>query len=133
VNNCIYLPDNASEEESVELLKLWLIRSGKEFLPELLAEAAEQHNIPYKKVQIRLQGSRWGSCSGRGTISLNARLLLLPFSLLHYILLHELAHVQHPNPSAAYWSYLQTLNAQALELDASMGDAWRYIPRCFAM
>ncbi|OBQ57564.1 M48 family metallopeptidase [Halodesulfovibrio spirochaetisodalis] len=129
----IFLPEEQEQEVCIELLRLWLIRCGKETLPELLEDASEKVNIPFTKVQVRLQKGRWGSCSSRGTISLNARLLLLPPHLLNYILLHELAHVRHPNHSSAYWNYLQSLDPQALEYDAAMQDAWRYIPLCFSM
>lgn len=133
IDDGILLPDDATEEEQAELLSCWLVRCGKEYLPELLEEASYEVGIPYKKVQIRLQKSRWGSCSGRGTISLNARLLLLPIEYLHYILLHELAHVRHPNHSASYWKFLTTLDAKALDRDVEMRDAWKYIPFCFSM
>ncbi len=133
INDGILLPDNVTEEEQAELLCCWLVRCGKEYLPELLEEASLEVGIPYKKVQIRLQKGRWGSCSGRGTISLNARLLLLPIEYLHYILLHELAHIRHPNHSASYWAFLATLDAKALENDVAMRDAWKHIPFCFSM
>lgn len=129
----ILLPEDACEADCIELLRLWLIRSGKEYLPEFLEEVAAQVGIEFKKVQIRLQKGRWGSCSTRGTISLNARLLLLPNHLLQYILLHELAHVRHPNHSQAYWDFLQTLDPKALQHDAAMRDAWQHIPFCFSM
>lgn len=133
IDDGILLPDDVTEEEQAELLSCWLVRCGKEYLPELLEEVSKDVGIPYKKVQVRLQKGRWGSCSGRGTISLNARLLLLPVEHLHYILLHELAHVRHPNHSASYWNFLTTLDAKALERDAEMRDAWKYIPFCFSM
>lgn len=129
----ILLPDAVTDEERVELLRCWLVRCGKEYLPELLEDASARVGIPYKKAQIRLQKGRWGSCSGRGTISLNARLLLLPIEQLQYILLHELAHVRHPNHSNAYWSFLETLDSKALENDIAMRDAWKHIPLCFSM
>ncbi|MEZ0574621.1 M48 family metallopeptidase [Halodesulfovibrio aestuarii] len=133
VDGGILLPNTVTDEVHAELLRCWLVRCGKEYLPELLEEASAQVGIPYKKVQIRLQKGRWGSCSGRGTISLNARLLLLPADLLQYILLHELAHVRHPNHSHAYWNFLATLDARALENDRAMNDAWKHIPLCFSM
>lgn len=133
IGDCLYLPEGLVEESQVDLLRCWLVRNAKESLPYLLDRASEAHGIAYKKLQIRMQKGRWGSCSGRGTISLNARLILLPEELLHYILLHELAHVPHPNHSEAYWDYLQSLDAEALKHDASMDEAWRYIPRCFSM
>ncbi|MFA9396225.1 MAG: M48 family metallopeptidase [Halodesulfovibrio sp.] len=133
IDDGILLPDDVTEGEQAELLSCWLVRCGKEYLPDFLEEASQEVGIPYKKIQIRLQKSRWGSCSGRGTISLNARLLLLPVESLHYILLHELAHVRHPNHSASYWNFLITLDAKALEHDVAMQDAWKHIPFCFSM
>lgn len=133
IDGGILLPDDVTEEEQAELLCCWLVRCGKEYLPELLEEASHNVGIPYEKVQIRLQKGRWGSCSGRGTISLNARLLLLPVELLHYILLHELAHVRHLNHSNSYWNFLVTLDSKALENDIAMREAWKHIPLCFSM
>ena len=129
----ILLPKEAEEIEQVELLRLWLLRSGRENLEMLLAKEAERVGISYTKVQVRMQKSRWGSCSSNGNISLNARLLLLPFELARYIFLHELAHRAHPNHSASYWQHLTSLEPETAVLDARMRDAWKYIPRCFAM
>lgn len=129
----ILLPKEIDESGQAELLRLWLLRSGRDNLEMLLAREAERVRISYSKVQVRMQKSRWGSCSSNGNISLNARLLLLPFELTRYIFLHELAHREQPNHSANYWKYLTSLEPETAILDARMRDAWKYIPRCFAM
>lgn len=132
-NGEVLLPQEAEESDQIELLRLWLLRSGRDNLEMMLSREAEQVGISYSKVQIRMQKSRWGSCSSNGNISLNARLLLLPYELTRYIFLHELAHRAHPNHSASYWQYLTSLEPETAVLDARMRDAWKYIPRCFAM
>lgn len=129
----VLLPEDSHEDAQAELLRLWLLRSGRERLDTLFSKEAEQVGISYSKVQVRMQKSRWGSCSYNGTISLNARLLLLPVEMTRYIFIHELAHRKHLNHSAAYWQYLTSLEPEAAVLDARMRDAWKYIPRCFAM
>ena len=85
-------------------LRRWLKGKAKEMLPQILEELSEQYGYQYQKVTIRLQKSRWGSCSRVGNISLNAKLLFLPRHLLRYVMLHELAHLKHLNHSPSFWA-----------------------------
>lgn len=117
------------EESGEKALREWLKREAKSYLLPILAEEAAAVGIEYSKAQIRLQKGRWGSCSARGTISLNARLMFLPFPLVRYVLLHELAHRRHHNHSKLYWRFLETLVPGAFELDRKLEQAWQYIPR----
>jgi predicted metal-dependent hydrolase len=84
-------------------LQKWLKRKTKELLPAMLEELAQAHGFRHQKVTIRLQKSRWGSCTRGGNISLNAKLLFLPMELLRYVMLHELAQLKHMNHSKAFW------------------------------
>ena len=72
-------------------------------LPGRVRELATLHQIEVKRVSVRNQRSRWGSCSRRGTISLNWRLVQAPVFVRDYIILHELAHVKEMNHSARFW------------------------------
>jgi predicted metal-dependent hydrolase len=54
-------------------------------------------------VRLSYATTQWGSCSPRGHIMLNAALLFVPEHLLHYVIVHELAHRLYPNHSKAYW------------------------------
>lgn len=84
-------------------LQRWLKKKARELLPEMLDELARLHGYQYRKVTIRLQKSRWGSCSKAGNINLNAKLLFLPPRLRRYVMLHELGHLKHLNHSPAFW------------------------------
>jgi hypothetical protein len=55
------------------------------------------------RVSVRNQRSRWGSCSSRRAIALNWRLVQMPPSVSDYVILHELAHLPHPNHSLRFW------------------------------
>lgn len=66
------------------------------------ALGAEHGAIPVK-VTVRNQRSRWGACAGSGTITLNWRLIQMPREVADYVMLHELAHLAHPNHSARFW------------------------------
>ena len=80
---------------------------AKEPLSRHLLKLAAEVGVKVASIHIRDQRSRWGSCSGRKSISLNWRLILMPHALQRHILLHELAHIPHPNHSKRFWDCLQ--------------------------
>jgi len=93
-------------------------KEAKEYLPVRVQELANQYGFIYQKVFIKNLKSKWGSCSSNGNINLNLSLMLLPDSLIDYIILHELAHTCEHNHGEGFWKLLQTLtNGKARELD----------------
>lgn len=72
-------------------------------LAERCRELADKHAVPITGVRVRDQRSRWGSCSARGSISLNWRLIRMPGYVSDYVILHELMHRRQPNHSARFW------------------------------
>jgi len=90
-----------------KLLRDWLKIYAKECLPDFLKKIAADMQVDYRAVSVRLQKTRWGSCSMRGNISLNAKLLLLPPEVVRYVLVHELSHLKHMNHSAVFWRYVE--------------------------
>lgn len=85
------------------IVRTWLRQRAVAQLPAELTTLAAGHAIPVTRVSIRDQKSRWGSCSRRGTISLNWRLVQTPPFVREYVLLHELMHRRELNHSARFW------------------------------
>ena len=72
-------------------------------LPRRLLELAAQHGLTVSRVSIRNQRSRWGSCSRRGHICLNWRLIRMPDIVRDYVLIHELMHLKRMDHSPKFW------------------------------
>jgi len=64
-------------------------------------------NLKYEILRITTAKTLWGSCSGRGKISLNWKLQLMPFESLEYVIIHELAHLRHQNHSSKFWNLVE--------------------------
>lgn len=120
----------SAPERSTALAGLqgWLReRAGQELGP-WLQELSEATGLPYAKLTIRGQRSRWGSYSPTGNVSLNFRLLFLPPELVSYVLIHELCHARHLNHSAAYWAEVARHEPRVNELRKRMRTAAAFVP-----
>jgi predicted metal-dependent hydrolase len=78
-------------------------------LSHRVTELATFHGVNVSRVSVRNQKSRWGSCSRKGTISLNWRLIQSPNFVRDYIILHELAHREQMNHSRNFWREVERL------------------------
>ena len=76
-------------------------------LPPRVLELAARHRLTVRRITVRNQKSRWGSCSRRGTISLNWRLIQTPAFVSDYICLHELVHLRQMNHSPKFWREME--------------------------
>lgn len=92
-----------------------LRRRAKEELPRQLLDLAAVHGIGVHRVSVRNQRSRWGSCSRRGSITLNWRLVLVPDFVREYVMLHELMHRRELNHSPRFWRLVAALCPRLVE------------------
>jgi predicted metal-dependent hydrolase len=80
---------------------LWQL--ARRELPIRVGQLAALHGLSVGTTQVRNQRSRWGSCSRRGTVCLNWRLIQAPPAVRDYVILHELMHLRHMNHSRKFW------------------------------
>lgn len=99
------LPSEQSiQQAAYNAAKRALYSQAQELLPQRVEQLATKHDYQYKALKIRHLKSRWGSCSSRSEITLNYYLMQLPWELIDYVLLHELAHTKQLNHSTKFWA-----------------------------
>jgi len=73
----------------------------------IVEDYANKMQLYPEKLSYRANKSRWGSCSNKNTVSLNSRLMMLPISVIRYVVVHELSHIQHKNHATAFWELVE--------------------------
>jgi predicted metal-dependent hydrolase len=109
-------------------LREWLKAAAHERLAPALLDLAKSLGYAIDRVIIRCQRTRWGSCSTRGTVSLNCSLVFLRAEVVRYLFVHELAHTRHMNHSAGFWRLVETLEPDYRRLDRELLAGWRTVP-----
>jgi len=87
----------------------WLKAEAKSIITPLCLEKAETIGKRVRRVMVRDQRSRWGSCGSNGHLSFNWRLILAPEAVLDYVVAHEVAHLVEMNHSPAFWEVVDEL------------------------
>lgn len=77
---------------------------GRDQLTQAVSKWAPVMGVSPKQVRFRKQKTVWGSCNSAGNLSLNLRLVMAPPHALDYVVVHELAHLIHPNHSREFWA-----------------------------
>lgn len=84
----------------------WLKATAKQTLPPRARQIAHEQGFVFSRLFIRSQTTKWGTCSTKGNISLNWKLVQCPPFVIDYLVIHELCHLLEMNHSDAYWRHV---------------------------
>jgi len=127
-NRLVLFGDTGKLEACRIALGRWLNRKAHERLEPWLVRLAAERGFAVKRVVVKSQRTRWASCSRRGTISLNVRLLFLSEDLARHVLIHELCHTVHMNHSREFRALLECHDPDCREKGRKLREAWLHLP-----
>lgn len=84
-----------------------LANKALEYIPGRVKYFAPIVGVDYRRITIRNQKTRWGSCSGKGGLNFNCLLMLTPPEVIDYVVVHELCHRKEMNHSSAFWTEVE--------------------------
>ena len=116
------------DDELRALLERWYRREAGAWLAGRVEHYSSQLGVRPSRVAIRGQRSRWGSCSGKGTVSLNWRLMMVPSALADYVVVHELCHLRHMNHSPQFWAMVGGVVPDYRERRRSLNALQAWLP-----
>ena len=85
------------------VLEQWYLAQAEELFQQKTAKWGAKLGVNYSKVTVRAQKHRWASCSPRGNLSYNWKLILAPEPIIDYVVIHELLHLKEMNHSKKFW------------------------------
>lgn len=85
------------------------IEAARSYFPKRVSYFLPLTGGSFERITIRGQKTRWGSCSAKGTLSFNWRLMLAPPAVLDYVVVHELCHLTHMDHSRAFWALVESV------------------------
>lgn len=125
-----------SADTASRRLTEWLFEEARRDLDACVVRHTGNLGLNAKRITVRDQSSRWGSCSTTGTLSFSWRLILAPPLILDYVAAHEVAHLKEMNHGPGFWSLVRRTMPQMDEarqwLQIYGMDLHRYGPRSIA-
>ncbi len=101
---------NTNKVENIrKLYNEWLRTQAKSYIPRRVEYFSDKFGFIYKKVIIRGQKTRWGSCSTNGTLSFNYKLMYFNNKVIDYVIVHELCHLKEMNHSDRFWKLVEAI------------------------
>lgn len=96
-------------EQAEELFIKWYKQAAHDHICSRVEKHAAAAGLDYNRIGITSAQKRWGSCSATGNLNFPWRLILAPPSVVEYVIVHELAHLEHNNHSPQFWSYVAAI------------------------
>src|SRR6056297_1128014 len=109
----IEVPLDLKEDKKRDIIReefiKWYRKHAKEKILERVEKYKDKLGVEPNNVKIKKQKKRWGSCSSKGNININWKIIMAPMSVIDYIVVHELAHLKYDNHSNDFWQLVETI------------------------
>ncbi|ADY54547.1 protein of unknown function DUF45 [Syntrophobotulus glycolicus DSM 8271] len=103
----VFLPECIPSENKPNsiraVLREWYVNQAEKILPDMVDYYSKVMGLSYGKVKIKDQKTRWGSCSSKGNLNFNWRIIMAPNQVVAYVIIHELSHLRSMNHSGTFW------------------------------
>jgi predicted metal-dependent hydrolase len=93
----------SDQPKAAGVFEAWYRQQARAIIRQRLTVYSAQTGLRHQEVRIKNLRTRWGSCSIRGNLNFNLRLVLAPLEIVDYVVVHELVHLKHKNHSRQYW------------------------------
>ncbi len=101
--------DPEAQTHIIKACEKALLAEATQLLPQRLEMMSKRTGIPYKSCSVKKLKSRWGACDTHNNISLNIFLIQLDWTLIDYVIFHELAHTKEHNHQEPFWALVETI------------------------
>lgn len=106
INNRIN--ENKQMPEAIQALRLWMIEKAQDIIRARTEELSKVIGVVFNNIRIKDTKTRWGSCSSKGNLNFNFRIVMSPEVVMDYIIIHELCHLKHMNHSQEFWRCVES-------------------------
>jgi predicted metal-dependent hydrolase len=107
----VLLPEDLTDDEYLANIRKsimsWYKLEARRVLKNKLEVQAKRMQVTYNDFRLKDQKTRWGSCSSRGNLNFNWRIIMAPNEVIDYLIIHELAHLTHLNHSHGFWERVE--------------------------
>lgn len=112
-NIIVYIPRGLPEESRKQVIKDSLVKWYKQCFNDIACKRVKKYSYNLMIISCRIvikdQKTRWGSCSSKGNINLNWRLVMAPLYIIDYVIVHELCHMRFMNHSKDFWNLVESI------------------------
>jgi predicted metal-dependent hydrolase len=96
-------------DDKTKILKQFLIDFLLLKITQIVRDVSNKQNLQFTAIKISNNKATWGSCSSKGRLFFNWRLVFVPVETLYYVIVHEICHLKEMNHSARFWNLVKNL------------------------
>ena len=87
----------------------WYREHADKKIKKRVKKYKDQIGVEPNKIKVKKQKKRWGSCSNKGNLNFNWKLIMAPMSIIDYLVVHEMTHLIYPDHSREFWEMVETI------------------------